>query len=75
MRKYNIFRIACIAILWVILCVLVIRAQGFNGPSLLTVVMSGAIVFVPLHKRWKKESEEKENSQNKSKRKSKRNSK
>ncbi len=67
MRKYTIFRIACITILWVFLCALVIRAQGINGPSLLTITMSGAIVFLPLHKRWQKESENKQN-KNKSRR-------
>ncbi|MFR8632992.1 MAG: hypothetical protein ACLVDW_03900, partial [Barnesiella intestinihominis] len=56
MRKYNTFRISCIALLWVFLCVLLIRGRGIDGQALFAIIASGIIVFVPLYKRWKQES-------------------
>ncbi len=56
MRKYNAFRISCIALLWLFLCVLLIRTKGISGLILFEIAVSGIIVFVPLYKQWKKES-------------------
>lgn len=56
MRKYNAFRISCIALLWLFLCVLLIRTKGISGLILFEIAVSGIIVFIPLYKQWKKES-------------------
>ena len=56
MRKYNTFRISCIALLWVFFHVLLIRGRGIDGQALFAIIASGIIVFVPLYKRWKQES-------------------
>ena len=59
MRKYNTFRISCIALLWIFLCILLIRGRGIDGQVLFAIIASGIIVFVPLYKRWKQEGQNK----------------
>lgn len=45
------FRAACIIVLWLALCYLVVASQPFTLRVAFIVVASGIIVFVPL---WKK---------------------
>lgn len=56
MRKYNVFRISCIALLWLFCAVILIWSRGIDGQVVFAVIASGIIVFVPLYKRWKQES-------------------
>ena len=40
---------------WVLLCYLVlVSAQRIDGPLILSLVISGALVFIPIYKRKKK---------------------
>lgn len=40
---------------WIVLCYIVlISATRIDGPLILTLVISGALVFIPIYKRWKK---------------------
>lgn len=56
MRKYNVFRISCIALLWLFCAVTLIWAKGIDEQVLFAIIASGIIVFVPLYKQWKRES-------------------
>ena len=56
MRKYNVFRISCIALLWLVCAVTLIWARGIDGQVLFAIIASGIIVFVTLYKQWKRES-------------------
>lgn len=58
MRKYNVFRISCIALLWLFCAVTLIWARGLDGQVVFALIASGIIVFVPLYKQWKRESKE-----------------
>lgn len=49
---YVLFRLLCIAALWIILCWLVVKSHGFNGPTCLIILISGGIVFIPLYKKY-----------------------
>ncbi|MCI5783054.1 MAG: hypothetical protein MR030_01605 [Bacteroidales bacterium] len=56
MTGSEIFRFACIALLWVLLVVYILM----NTPQItlwiiLMIVFSGIIVFVPLYKKYKRE--------------------
>ncbi len=53
LTRYLLFRMLCIAALWIILCWLVIKSHGFNGPTLLVILISGGIVFIPLYKKYR----------------------
>ena len=40
---------------WVLLCYLVlVSAQRIDGPLILSLVISGALVFIPIYKRMKR---------------------
>ncbi|MCM1518109.1 MAG: hypothetical protein NC117_05670 [Pseudoflavonifractor sp.] len=52
MKGYNIFRFACLAILWLALCWLLIRGRGMTLWTLFVIVASGIVVFVPLYKKY-----------------------
>ncbi|MCM1111067.1 MAG: hypothetical protein NC336_07665 [Clostridium sp.] len=51
-KKTDIFRLSCIAILWVLICWLLIVSQPFTPRVLLVIIASGIIVFVPLYKKY-----------------------
>lgn len=58
MRKFTPFRIACIVLLWLFLCYLLIKGyQGINLRVALTIIVSGIIIFVPIYKRNRKKEE------------------
>ncbi|MBR3895822.1 MAG: hypothetical protein IKJ42_02190 [Bacteroidaceae bacterium] len=40
---------------WIVLCYIVlVSAAHIDGPLILTLIISGALVFIPIYKRWKK---------------------
>ena len=57
MSKYNIFRFACLTALWLILCYLLISTRGINFMVILTITVSGVIVFVPLYNKYIRKKE------------------
>lgn len=48
----QLFRFACILVLWLLICWAVIASQPFSLRVLFVVVASGIIVFVPLYKKY-----------------------
>ena len=52
MTNYQIFRFSCIAILWVLLCVVLVMSQPFTLRVAFVIIASGIVVFVPLYKRY-----------------------
>lgn len=52
MKGYTIFRLACLTLLWLLLCYMVVAARGLSGPTVLVILISGGIVFVPLYKKY-----------------------
>lgn len=51
MRKFTPFRIACIILLWIYLCYLLIKGYGeINLRVFLVIIASGIIIFVPIYK-------------------------
>ncbi len=56
MKKLNKFRISCIVILWIVLCVMLLVGHGgFNLQVVLTLLTSGIVVFVPIYKQYRRE--------------------
>lgn len=54
-RKFNKFQIFSFTLLWVVLCYLVLMtAERIDGPVILTILFSGALVFIPLFKNFGK---------------------
>lgn len=47
-------RFACIAILWVALCYLLVTGSKFTLRTAFVIVASGIVVFVPLYKKYMK---------------------
>ena len=44
-------QIICISLLWVILCyVLLTRVEKIDAMTIITILMSGAIIFIPIYK-------------------------
>ena len=49
----NMIRFACIVLLWLCLCwLLLTRVPRVDGMTLFTIVASGISVFVPLYKKY-----------------------
>lgn len=53
-KKSDIFRLACIILLWLALCYLVASSQPFSLRVLFVMIASGIIIFVPIVKKYKK---------------------
>ncbi|MDR3118572.1 MAG: hypothetical protein LBU44_04030 [Mediterranea sp.] len=54
-RPLSKSQIICIALLWVALCYIVLTtAKRIDGPIIVTILMSGAFVFIPVYKSLKK---------------------
>ncbi len=51
MKKGLIFQLICIAVLWLLLCFLLVSSTPFTLKTILLIVGSGIIVFVPLYKK------------------------
>ena len=52
MNNYAIFRLICLAALWLCLCYLLIQGRGWNLWSLFVIVASGIVVFVKKKKKY-----------------------
>lgn len=52
MNKAVIFRMTCVALLWLLLCYLLVISQPFTLKTLFLIVASGIVVFVPLYKKY-----------------------
>ena len=50
-RPLSKFQIVCIVLLWAALCFIVITsAERIDGPMILTLLISAALVFIPVTK-------------------------
>ena len=48
----------CIILLWLALCYIVLTSsQRIEGPTVVTLLMSAALVFIPVIKAWKQRKE------------------
>lgn len=54
MKQTQLIGLVILALAWVALCWILISRAGFNMRIILTIVMSGIIVFVPLYKKYSK---------------------
>ena len=51
-RQLSKFQIVCITLLWAALCYIVLTsAERIDGPIILTLVISAALVFIPVNKK------------------------
>ncbi len=49
------FQAILLILLWIVLCCIVfVGAQRIDGPLILTLVISGLLVFIPIYKRMRK---------------------
>lgn len=53
MKRYAIFRFACLILLWVGLCILLLTSRKIDFMVIFSIIASGIIVFVPLYKKYK----------------------
>ncbi|NDV83692.1 hypothetical protein D0T87_17120 [Bacteroides sp. 51] len=54
-RPLSKSQIVCIVLLWVALCYIVlVSSPRIDGPVIVTILMSGAFVFIPIYKSLKK---------------------
>ena len=54
-RRLSKFQIVCITLLWVALCYIVLTsAERIDGPIILTLIISAALVFIPVIKALKR---------------------
>ena len=65
MKTGLIIRFACLTILWILLCYLVISTRGLNFWTLFAIIVSGVLVFVPNYKKHIRGKNEKGNKQHK----------
>ena len=55
-RKLSKSQATCIALLWIALCYIVLTtAERIDGPTVLTLLISAALVFIPVVKALRKE--------------------
>ena len=54
-RRLSKFQIVCITLLWAALCYVVLTsAKRIDGPIILTLIISAALVFIPVIKALKR---------------------
>lgn len=54
-RSLSKSQIACLSLLWLALCYMVIvRSPKLDGPTIMMLIISGLLVFVPVFKMLKK---------------------
>jgi hypothetical protein len=53
-RKLSPMQIAFVIILWIVLVTYILLYSEINGMTVLSILMSGAIVFIPIYKNLKK---------------------
>ena len=59
MSEVNKIRFACIVLLWLALCYLLLtRTTRIDGMTIFTIVASSIIVFVPLYKKYVRNKKE-----------------
>lgn len=58
MNGYQIFRLSCLVILWLILCYIVVANQPFTLRVAFIVIASGIIVFVPVYKKYRRKGKQ-----------------
>lgn len=50
-KKMSLSQIVCLCLLWLLICFyILIKAEHIDGPVILSLLLSGAFVFIPL---WK----------------------
>lgn len=55
MNKYVIFRVTCVALLWLSLCyILIAKSAVIDFRVIFAIIASGIVVFVPMYKRYKR---------------------
>ena len=52
MKGSDIFRFACLALLWLALCYILVASQPMNLRVIFVIIASGIIVFVPIYKKY-----------------------
>ncbi len=52
MKTSILIRFICIALLWLLLCYLMLKAKGLDFYTLFVLIASGIIIFVPLYKKY-----------------------
>lgn len=53
-KKLSHSQSICITLLWCLLCYFVlVHAERIDGPTILTLLISAALVFIPLIKSWR----------------------
>ena len=58
MSKYNIFRYACVVMLCLALCyILITRSQVVDFRVVFAIIASGIVIFVPIYKKYKRGKE------------------
>jgi len=53
-KKFSQTQIAFIIILWIVLAAYILLYADINGMTVLSILLSGAIVFIPIYKNLKK---------------------
>ena len=57
-KRLSSLQSICIILLWLALCYIVLTsAQRIDGPTVVTLLMSAALVFIPVIKAWKPRKE------------------
>lgn len=57
-KKLSTSQSICIILLWLALCYIVVNsAERIDGPTVVTLLMSAALVFIPVIKAWKRKEE------------------
>jgi hypothetical protein len=49
-RKLSQTQIACIIILWIVLVVYILMYAEISAMTIMSIIISGAIVFIPIYK-------------------------
>lgn len=57
MKGADIFRFACIVLLWLAACYFVVASQPFSLRVAFVIIASGIIVFVPIYKKYRKKND------------------
>lgn len=60
MNNYTIFRFACLVLLWIALCIILLKSREVDFMVIFSIIASGIIVFVPLYKKYKNDKSKKE---------------
>ena len=54
-RPLSKSQIVCLSLLWIALCyMVVVKTAHLDGPTILMLLLSGLLVFIPIYKSFKK---------------------